>query len=135
MAPVITPTVVEATPNECALDAPLTLRVAFTTDEDIAAGRWEVRYMVDMTGRRHIVEVGKSDGATAYAAGTPHEFTISVPTIELTGVKKSWLQNAGLLLACLIDDASGDEIVQISAVVQVVKKGDVYERTIMSPLE
>lgn len=43
MAPVITPTVVEATPNECALDAPLTLRVAFTTDEDIAAGRWEVR--------------------------------------------------------------------------------------------
>lgn len=58
-----------------------------------------------MTGRRHIVEVGKSDGATAYAAGTPHEFTISVPTIELTGVKKSWLQNAGLLLACLIDDA------------------------------
>ena len=58
--------------------------------EAIAGARWAVHYIVDMTGRRHIVEC---------AAGPAHDvpagestFEVDVGGIDLTGVKKSWLK-------------------------------------------
>ena len=48
---------------------------------------------------------------------------------------QSWLQNVGLLLVCMVDADTGEDIVQISCVVQVAKRGDEYVRTIMSPLD
>jgi len=135
MPPTITPTLVEASPNDSALEAPLCLRVRFNTDADIAAARWTVRYLVDMTGRRHVVEVGEDKGPLSYSASGEHEWQLNVPGIDLTGVKKSWLQNVGLLLVCMLDAGTGEEIVQISCVVQVAKRGDEHVRTIMSPLD
>jgi len=49
-------------------------------------------------------------------------------------VKKSMLNNVGLLLAVLVD-ARGEEVVQVSMVTQVMKQPDGLQRLIISPLE
>lgn len=92
-----------------------------------------MEYMVDMTGRRHVVELG-SVGPVDYAAGE-NSLHFHCDAIALEGVKKSWLCNVGLLLAKL-HDAEGAEVVQISCVTQVAKQPDgQLMRTVLSPIE
>ena len=56
---------------------------------------------------------------TDYAIG-PASMTFSAPGIELEGVKPRLLNNAGLMLLVL-KDAAGEEVIQISAVTQIVR--------------
>ena len=96
--------------------------------------------MVDMTLQRHLLHLGSTKHQD-YAAGKS-SMQFAVPTIEIAGLKKSWLNNVGLLLVCLwfcisadtlevklrsipigmaspqvlLKDQSGEQIVQISMV-------------------
>lgn len=151
----------------------------FTCSERVADAHWQIRYIVDMTATRHVLEVrappsergrsrpnascralllhasrhvhlaraspvplttsplpsqqvGNSDTRT-YEAGAS-TLSFHADGIELEGVKKSMLNNVGLLLAVLVD-ARGEEVVQVSMVTQVMKQPDGLQRLIISPLE
>lgn len=85
-----------------------------------------------MTGQRHIIELGET-APTDYVEGA-NTMSFSCAGIDLAGVKKSWLNNAGLLCATL-RDAGGADVVQVSCVTMVRKDGDGFQRVIMSPLD
>ena len=52
--------------------------------------------MVDMTVQRHILQLGSTE-QQAHAAGKS-SLHLALPTIDIGGLKKSWLNNVGLLL-------------------------------------
>mmetsp|Transcript_3218 Transcript_3218/g.7467 ORF Transcript_3218/g.7467 Transcript_3218/m.7467 type:complete len:136 (+) Transcript_3218:322-729(+) len=125
-------TKIEISPNPAPIGAELNMEIEFTTSENIPDAHWEVRYTVDMTATRHIVEVGSSE-TVSYEAGA-RSMKFHAAGIELEGIKKSWLNNVGLLLAVLIGKDSA-EIVQVSMVTQVSKTPDGLQRLIISPLD
>lgn len=106
--------------------------MAYSLDAPLPGAVWEVRYLVDMTAQRHVIELGSTP--TADLAAGPHPFDFRVEAIDLEGVKSSWLNNVGLLTATL-KDSSGEEVFQISMVTQISKVGDAFHRTVLSPLE
>ncbi len=56
----------------------------------------QVQYMVDMTAQRHVLQLGSTE-VQDYPAGrsTMH---FSASAIDISGLKRSWLNNVGLLL-------------------------------------
>ena len=97
--------------------------------------------MVDMTLQRHVLHLGSTQHQD-YAAGKSR-MQFAVPQIDISGLKRSWLNNVGLLLVwlwshdalhtstvgsiqtklpslqMLLKDQSGEQIVQVSMVTQV----------------
>ncbi|DBA92411.1 TPA: hypothetical protein ACH3X1_002649 [Trebouxia sp. C0004] len=127
MAPTLSITGLQVTPNDCPLSDPLTLEVSFETDQPVKEAHWEVccfclevQYMVDMTAKRHLLQLGVTE-VQDYPAGksTMH---FSASAIDISSLKPSWLNNVGLLLMILIDKA-GEHIMQISMVTQVHPTG------------
>eukprot|EP00698_Gefionella_okellyi_P006008 TRINITY_DN15458_c0_g1_i1.p1 TRINITY_DN15458_c0_g1~~TRINITY_DN15458_c0_g1_i1.p1 ORF type:complete len:150 (-),score=28.29 TRINITY_DN15458_c0_g1_i1:35-430(-) len=131
MTPNINVSRLDAQPNNCPLTDPLTLEIDFSTDGLIQAGVWEISYIVDHTATRHLIEMGKSS-PTVYTVGD-HKFAFTVPSINVTGIKRSSLSNMGLLLAVLKD--GDEEVIQISMVTQCSEKSGQFFRTIFNPLE
>ncbi|DBA92410.1 hypothetical protein WJX77_005875 [Trebouxia sp. C0004] len=132
MAPTLSITGLQVTPNDCPLSDPLTLEVSFETDQPVKEAHWEVQYMVDMTAKRHLLQLGVTE-VQDYPAGksTMH---FSASAIDISSLKPSWLNNVGLLLMILIDKA-GEHIMQISMVTQIEQQGDKFIRHMLSPLE
>eukprot|EP00992_Anisonema_acinus_P009889 TRINITY_DN6087_c0_g1_i1.p3 TRINITY_DN6087_c0_g1~~TRINITY_DN6087_c0_g1_i1.p3 ORF type:complete len:144 (+),score=65.18 TRINITY_DN6087_c0_g1_i1:37-432(+) len=122
----------EITPNDCPLTDPLSIAIEFTTDKDLDSGIWALKYEVDFTGNRHILDVATMP-PTPYPANAPHRFTFSVPKVDVAGVKEKSLLNMGILRAVLSNGA--EHVSDITMVVQVAKPGDVLMRRIISPLE
>lgn len=59
--------------------------------------------MVDLTSQRHMLELG-STAVTNYPAGKSF-MHFSTPGIEIASLKKSWLNNVGLLLVLVTPSA------------------------------
>eukprot|EP00741_Cyanophora_paradoxa_P005456 tig00000889_g5291.t1 len=119
-------------PNNCPIDAPLNLEVAYESSEAIASAVWELSYLVDMAGKRQVIALG-SVGPQAVSKGA-NSFKFSVPAIDVSGVKKSTLANTGLLQCHL--KAGAEEVVQLNIVTQISKKADgSLLRTMFDPLE
>jgi hypothetical protein len=101
----------------------LALEVSFEADQPVKEAHWEVcclchevsqaelpqaecyvsklfsvqvQYMVDMTAQRHVLQLGSTE-VQDYPAGrsTMH---FSASAIDISGLKRSWLNNVGLLL-------------------------------------
>ncbi|KAL0479868.1 hypothetical protein AKO1_007379 [Acrasis kona] len=131
--PNINVTRVSTQPNECLIEEQLNIEIDFTTDRTIENGVWEIKYNVDFSSKRHIIEVGKSE-AKRYEANVPHTFSHHVDKLNLDGISSSLLNNMGLLLATLKDGSS--EIFQLSCVVQVTKgENKSFIRNVLNPLE
>jgi len=77
-------------------------------------------------------QVGSSE-KTTYEAGKS-TLVFHADGIEIEGVKSSMLNNVGLLCATLVD-GTGEEVVKVSMVTQVMKSPDGLERLIISPIE
>ncbi|DBA81111.1 hypothetical protein WJX79_005171 [Trebouxia sp. C0005] len=132
MTPTLSVIDLEVIPNDCPLSDPLTLAVSFEADQPVKEAHWEVQYMVDMTAQRHVLQLGSTE-VQDYPAGksTMH---FSASAIDISGLKRSWLNNVGLLLMILIDQA-GEQIIQVSMVTQIEQQGDNFIRHMLSPLE
>lgn len=52
--------------------------------------------MVDMTAKRHVLQLGSTE-LQDYPAGKS-SMHFSAPTVTTAGLKRSWLNNVGLLL-------------------------------------
>lgn len=76
-------------------------------------------------------ELGTTDAET-YAPGA-HTMKFHADAIDISGIKRSRLANAGLLIAAL--QSGGEEVAKVNMVVQVTKEGDSYKRCIFNPLE
>ena len=137
--PTVDVTFIGISPSSGPFDAPLTLTLGFSLDAPIASASWQVRYMVDMAHKRHLLELARwpAEGAAAlaYGAEAGQSVTIEVPELQLGDLKDkpSVLANAGLLLATLYDGE--EEVIQISMLTQVEKAGEALVRTIFSPLD
>mmetsp|Transcript_36386 Transcript_36386/g.94647 ORF Transcript_36386/g.94647 Transcript_36386/m.94647 type:complete len:137 (-) Transcript_36386:169-579(-) len=129
--PTVDVTKLDIEPNSCPISAPLKLDMTYTLSEDFT-GRWELKYMLDVTGKRQIMELEKEENH-AIKKGE-NKVVFSLDGIDFEGVKSSLLNNVGLLLACLYSP-EGEEVMQVSMVTQVEKKADGYYRTMFSPLE
>ncbi|KAK9818220.1 hypothetical protein WJX72_008997 [[Myrmecia] bisecta] len=119
-------------PNNCPLDSPLTLTLEFSCAQDLQNVTWEVQYVVDMTAKRHVLQLGSTPSTTYPAGETKLEF--KVDQINTEGVKNSWLNNVGLLLVVL-RDAAEMELFQLSMVTQIEKRDGHFFRNMLSPLE
>jgi hypothetical protein len=81
----------------------------------------------------HPAQVG--EGEVADVKKGANAFRFHTPGMDVDGVKTSWLNNVGLLLAVLLN-AKGEEVIQVSMVTQVMKGSDgKLERFVISPLE
>ena len=67
--------------------------------EATACAFLQVKYMVDMTLQRYMLHLGSTEHQD-YAAGNS-SMQFAVPKTDMGGLKKSWLNNVGLLLVCL----------------------------------
>jgi len=56
----------------------------------------QVQYMVDMTAQRHVLQLGSTE-VQDYPAGKS-SMHFSASAIDISGIKRSWLNNVGLLL-------------------------------------
>jgi hypothetical protein len=88
---------VKISPNNCPLTSPLELHLSFTVSENITSGIWKFSFMVDMSNKRRIIELGVSEPAT-YVAGTLCDVKFSIEAIDVSGFKPHQLANTGLLL-------------------------------------
>eukprot|EP00658_Telonema_sp_P-2_P057049 TRINITY_DN4550_c0_g1_i1.p1 TRINITY_DN4550_c0_g1~~TRINITY_DN4550_c0_g1_i1.p1 ORF type:complete len:139 (-),score=51.93 TRINITY_DN4550_c0_g1_i1:294-710(-) len=124
---------IAVSPNQCAIEAELDLKIDFTLDKAISNSVWEIKYIVDYTNKRKELVMGKVE-AGDYAANTPHQLQFNVPTVDVTGIRESLLLNVGLLLAVLY--TGEEEVIQISMMTQVTKTFDgKLHRNIFNPLE
>jgi hypothetical protein len=62
--------------SQCGIDRELKLEIDFEVSKSVAVGQWSVKYIVDSSYKRHVIELG-SQGPVSYAAGK-HTFTFSV---------------------------------------------------------
>eukprot|EP00667_Euglena_gracilis_P029212 EG_transcript_38360 len=106
--------------------------VEFSTDRPLEQGAWQLRYEVDYTGNRHILDVART-APQMYEAGTKHSLHLKVPTVNVDGIKERSLLNMGLLRATLTDGAA--HVTDITMVVQVTKDGEQLLRRVISPIE
>ncbi len=88
---------VKISPNNCPLTSPLELHLSFTVSENVTSGIWKFSFMVDMSNKRRIIELGVSEPAT-YVAGTLCDVKFSIEAIDVSGFKPHQLANTGLLL-------------------------------------
>lgn len=115
------------------LESGLDVTIDFACDTSIPSAYWDLSYVVDCAGKRHIVELGRVD--CQVAPGT-NSILFTTPSIDFSTVKRSVLLNVGLLIASLKGD-SDREILQISFVTNVDKSGpgSSLVRTIFNPLD
>ena len=110
---------VEKTHWEVHYSCPEPVQVAYNYAAVFAAdsGAIQVQYMVDMTARRHMLQLGSTD-VQDYPAGKS-SMHFSAPTVVTAGLKKSWLNNVGLLLVpsrlpCLMQGYTLDTLCECS---------------------
>merc|ERR1712060_676469 len=116
----------------CPLGAELKLAMEFTATAPVPGAHWTVTYTVDMTGKRHVVNVGATNRADLPEGKSSMDFHSS--SINLEGVKRKWLNNVGLLVATLRNDAN-EEIFTVNMVAQVMEEDGALMRNVISPLE
>ena len=108
----------------------------FTPDRALHDATWEVSYLVDMVGTRKVIILGRTECGDV-GAGERAAMKFAVDAIDVSGIKKSKLCNAGLLIASLSDSPAGGgrrELLDVKCVVQVAKNGGKLTRMIMNPL-
>lgn len=91
-----------------------------------------MQYTVDMTATRAVLEVGASEPLTCDAGA--NAFVFHADGIDFAGVKKSALDNVGVLTATL-RDADGNDVHSVVCVTQVIKTPEGLTRRVISPLE
>mmetsp|Transcript_36829 Transcript_36829/g.80492 ORF Transcript_36829/g.80492 Transcript_36829/m.80492 type:complete len:139 (+) Transcript_36829:39-455(+) len=123
-------TEIEITPNECPIGNELFLAMSFTLDQPLAAARWKIKYIVDSAAQRQILELGETE-TTDYGAG-PQNMAFSVPSIDVAGIPKEVLANAGLFVASLL--SGSEEVMDVNMVTQVGPRDGELVRTIFNPL-
>ena len=127
------------------IGAPLSLAMKVAVGPLPLAGcHWEVRYTVDCTAKRVVLPLGRIPANPAetidYAPGTSADLDFALDALDVSGVKRNLLLNVGLLTLHLIDKG-GEEVVQVSLVVQcrrdTAPEADpkAVLRCILSPLE
>lgn len=132
MADEVTVQRIGVSPNNCALEEPITLEMDFTVPRDLDHALWRLRFIADTAGCRKIVELGTTD-ITHYNVG-PASMRFHVDSVNVSHLKRHVLSNVGLFTATLL--AGEEEIVQVSMVVQVTPdtSGQLF-RSIYNPLE
>eukprot|EP01027_Heterolobosea_sp_BB2_P007378 GEZU01010987.1.p1 GENE.GEZU01010987.1~~GEZU01010987.1.p1 ORF type:complete len:134 (+),score=39.12 GEZU01010987.1:43-444(+) len=132
MVPTINVKKLHIGPSNCPLEEKLNVSIDYSTDQPIENAKWMLKYVVDYTNKRHIIELGKADIGKLEAGD--HNWSFTVEEINVTGVKTSVLLNVGLLFAVLYD--GNDEVLQISAVTQVFRNASDQKlyRNILNPL-
>ncbi|CEL94659.1 unnamed protein product [Vitrella brassicaformis CCMP3155] len=123
---------IEISPNECPLESPLHLSIAFRSKRAFTAARWKITYTVDTVHTRKVIYLGETDAAD-YSVGS-NVMTFSVDQISTEGIPKDVLANIGLLAATLME---GDkEVLAVNMVTQVrAEANGSLSRVIFSPLE
>eukprot|EP00003_Mantamonas_plastica_P019697 TRINITY_DN32011_c0_g1_i1.p1 TRINITY_DN32011_c0_g1~~TRINITY_DN32011_c0_g1_i1.p1 ORF type:complete len:131 (+),score=42.87 TRINITY_DN32011_c0_g1_i1:45-437(+) len=129
--PEITVTNIDILTNDCLLTDPLELNIDFTCNETIKGAVWEVKYLVDYTGKRHLIEIDTTEGVD-YEEGE-NSFGFKCDALAVEGVKRSTLKNMGLFLLTM--KQGDEEVIQISLVTQVTKKDGELYRLMFNPLE
>ena len=107
-------------------------QIDYACASPIPNARWVVQYTVDMTATRAVLEVGASEPLTCDAGA--NTFAFHADGIDFAGVKKSALDNVGVLTATL-RDADGHDVHRVVCVTQVMKTPEGLTRRVISPLE
>ena len=136
-APTINVDELDVAPVMASVTAGIEINMTFTPDRDLRGAVWEVSYLVDMVGTRKIIILGRTDcGDVDAGARTPMHF--EVDAVDVSGIKRSKLCNAGLLTASLSDAGGAGgarrELLDVKMVVQVQKSGSDLTRMIFNPL-
>eukprot|EP00931_Biecheleriopsis_adriatica_P082927 TRINITY_DN56421_c0_g1_i1.p1 TRINITY_DN56421_c0_g1~~TRINITY_DN56421_c0_g1_i1.p1 ORF type:complete len:146 (+),score=22.72 TRINITY_DN56421_c0_g1_i1:62-499(+) len=120
--------------EECAFEDGLGLTMNFTTDAELSNFCWRVRYVVDTSKKRLIVDVGSTDPLT-YPPGT-WAMEFSSPPLDLASVPQAlYSQTNGLLVAALTGPA-GEEVFAANMVVQIrVDESGQLRRFIYNPMD
>jgi len=123
---------IEIEPNCCELNAEVKLTIHFETPVDLNDAYFDLKYIVDVAAKRHIIELGESKHEK-YTAGK-HVFVMETPKFDLGKLEKHVLKNVGLLACTLKND--GKDVVEIKLMTQVSKNKDgQLIRTVFNPLE
>ena len=94
------------------VEAALSLNIRFDLDQDVVAGQWSVRFLVDSSQCRVIKTLGETN-IEDYPEGDSDMF-FEVEKIDVNDVPPSVLSNYGLLMAVFI--ANGEEVAFVNMV-------------------
>eukprot|EP00747_Dinoflagellata_sp_TGD_P218554 gnl/TRDRNA2_/TRDRNA2_90781_c0_seq1.p1 gnl/TRDRNA2_/TRDRNA2_90781_c0~~gnl/TRDRNA2_/TRDRNA2_90781_c0_seq1.p1 ORF type:complete len:143 (+),score=22.14 gnl/TRDRNA2_/TRDRNA2_90781_c0_seq1:65-493(+) len=134
VGPLIDVTAIEISPEgECTFEEELGLAISFSTDTPLMGYCWMVRYVVDTSKKRKIVDLGATELAD-YMPGA-HAMVFSCPRIDVSGVPDDVLsQRNGMLMAVLTGPA-GEEAMAVNMVVQVTARDGILCRMVFNPME
>jgi hypothetical protein len=118
--------------DNCPVTEGLEMEVVFSLSEALVSARWEVSYLVDSMRNRHVIKLGWTESAD-YALGE-NSFLFTADRVDVQGIKKGALTNAGLLSATL-HDGQGAAVFKLNFVVQVREEEGRFIRTVFNPLE
>ncbi|CAD7940390.1 unnamed protein product [Amoebophrya sp. A120] len=113
---------VDISPNDCALEDPLTIRLRFTHPFAIPNARWRIRFSVDTAKKTKIVEFGETEQVAEYPAtvspDSANEVVWHIENLEMPEkLAKDVLKNVGLLVFSLMRD--DDSLLDVNFVTQV----------------
>ena len=115
----------------------LELTISYSLSTPLPNGAWEYCYLVDSVRNRHVIKLGRLEEEDLERG--ENESFFEVDSIDVSGIKKGALTNAGLLSAALLSRRDNEsepvEVFKLNFVVQVREVGGEFVRTIFNPLE
>eukprot|EP01041_Mallomonas_annulata_P007615 gene7614-15598_t len=124
-------TQVEIDPVRSEICDPFDLKITFVLDRDVVAAFWRIKFLVDSADKRLFKVLGETP-VEDYPDGDSEMFFSAEP-IDISGIPRSTLANAGLLMACFVVD--GEEVASVNMVVNVRADGGTFSKEILNPLE
>ncbi len=125
---------VDITPNQCALQAPLSITVHYELKRPVPAAAWDLVFEADYTNKRHAIQLGGT--VVGDLPPGPGVIRQDLAEIRTDGVKEKYLLQVGLIRLSL---RSGDSapLVSVNMVTQVAKDAatGALIRDIINPLE
>eukprot|EP00708_Paratrimastix_pyriformis_P006712 GAFH01006096.1.p1 GENE.GAFH01006096.1~~GAFH01006096.1.p1 ORF type:complete len:151 (+),score=24.58 GAFH01006096.1:26-454(+) len=133
--PVIQVRTANLVPNECPINERIDLAFDFSTDKPLINAVWRLKFIIDVSYRRHVVELTTLP-ARDFPVGD-HHVEFHVPSLDTTGFKQDTLLNVGMLTASLniTKDGADLNILDFNMVTQIMKKGGQLIRSVLNPLD
>mmetsp|Transcript_33835 Transcript_33835/g.59666 ORF Transcript_33835/g.59666 Transcript_33835/m.59666 type:complete len:145 (+) Transcript_33835:102-536(+) len=123
-------------PGECNIEAPLGLGMRFSNNMDLASHVWRLRYQVDTSKRRKIVEIGET-AVSDYPAGVHNSMVFSADSgFDVSNLPPEFQTTKDGLLTAHLVGPDGREVASVNMVVQIFIGADgTLKRYIFNPLE
>ena len=126
-------------PETSPVSDPLTFSLDFLVLQEIPGPiTWKLTYILDSSGSRKSMVLYSSQEPQVYNPGEKHTFTIKIPDIDLSQVKRQVLLNVGLIRLEALIVGTSEAVLSINMVTHVSRDKEdesKLNKTVLNPFD